>query len=180
MVQSQFFKGQRKCETGSLFRGYVPAKTIYFLLDSEALTGSYKKNPSHMKNWGMIEFVQKINGIPSPCRPLTFDWVNEDISEAYSALFDGCGIGAMNRSNLITYDMFKQTRFMIVLDNTADGANFYDDSRNKTSTGYIDVDITFKEELPRNVTLVAFGITDDTLMINGNRDIIINPPELTA
>lgn len=121
LAQSQLFRGQRKCDTNSLFRGYVPAKTVYFFVDSEALTGSFKKNPTLFKNWGITEFVQKVNGIPSPCRPLVFDWENNNIAEAYTSLFDGAGISIMNRANLITEDMYKQTRFMIVFDNTSDG-----------------------------------------------------------
>lgn len=138
LAQAQLFTGQRKCETNSLFRGYVPAKTVYFFIDSEALTGSFKKNPANMKHWGLTEFVQKVNGIPSPCRPLIFDWENNNIAEAYSTVFDSAGISIMNRANLLTYDTFKQTRFMLVFDNTSDGASFFDNARNKTATGYVD------------------------------------------
>lgn len=60
------------------------------------------------------------------------------------------------------------------------GAQFFDSARNKTATGYIDISVTFKEALETNVTLIGFGITDDTLAIDGNRDIYINPPELSG
>ena len=129
MHQMYLYAGNKSFNSLSLFRGYIPSKTVYFFIDADAFKGTVKKNPLIFKNWGLKKFVQNINGVSAPTRPLVFDWPSENISDSYSAVFDGTGISSMNRGNLVTYAAFKQARFMLVYDNTCDGANYYDFAR---------------------------------------------------
>ena len=179
MNTAPILKDNDSMSTSRLFRSYVPSKTIYFFVESDALNGNYKKNPSYMKHWNIKEFTQKINGVVSPVAPLRFDWDDDNVASAYHTLFDSCSILGRNRGNLIKYDLFKKTRFMIVLDNTCDGSmSYYDNSRTKVSEGSVDVDITFSKKLPKNIHLVAFGIDQETLLFDKDRTIWLNPTEL--
>lgn len=150
-------KGDKQFSSLTLFRGTIPAKTIYLFVDEEAHVGDYKKNPTLFKNWGLERFTQLINGVASPTRPLVFDWGDENYADSFASIFDGCGISGMNRGNLISYDMFKQTRFMLIFDNSADGSLFYDTARNKVSTGTVAADFTFSKNLPTSLQLICYG-----------------------
>lgn len=165
----------------TLFRGKIPSKTIYFFVDEEAHSGSYRRNPTLFKHWTLESFTQNINGVASPSRPLRFEWAddpdNDVFNDSYASVFDGVGISGMNRGNLLTHAMFKQTRFMLVYDNSPDGSSFYDASRDKPSTGTVSVDFSFRDRLPANVTLVCYGITEDVVMFDEFRNLYLNPVE---
>lgn len=165
----------------TLFRGKIPSKTIYFFVDEEAHSGNYKRNPTLFKHWTLNSFTQNINGVASPSRPQKFEWDDDPdfdaFNDSYANIFDGIGISGMNRGNLLTHDMFKQTRFIMVYDNSPDGSSFYDASRDKPSTGTVSVDFSFENRLPTNVTLVCYGITEDVVMFDEYRRLYLNPVE---
>jgi hypothetical protein len=171
-------KGQSVFYSNSLFRGKIPSKTIYLLLEHAAYKGGDEKNknPSLFKHWGIKKFTQKINGIAAPLKTLEWDWKNKNIAESYRSIYDGLGIASQNRSNLISYDEYQTTRFMIIYDNSPSGMTF-DNNRDKQQIGSIDVELEFAAILPKTLILVAFGISDDFAVVDGNRDMLINLPE---
>jgi hypothetical protein len=179
MNTAPILKDSESMSTARLFRSFIPSKTVYFFVETDALNGKYSKNPSYMKPWDIKEFTQKINGVVSPVAPLRYDWDGENVATSYHQVFDATTILGRNRGNLIKYDLFKKTRFMIVYDNTCEGSQaYYDSSRSKVAEGSVDIDVTFKKKLPCNIHLVAFGIDQETMLFDQDRTIWLNPPEL--
>ena len=134
----KYFKNRCKSKIIDIISSEI-LKTVYFLLDSDAYRGHYHKNPCMMKPWDIEKFTQTINGVLSPVNPLIFDWANDNYANAYHTLCESIGTLGRNRGNLITYDLYKKSRFMIVLDNSADGSDYYlDAARTKVSSGTID------------------------------------------
>jgi hypothetical protein len=88
---------------------------------------------------------------------------------------DAIGISTLNRGNLITFEQFCKTRFVIAYDNSCDGTS-WDGFREKKQSGEVTVELEFKDELPADVILYAFGISQDVYGVDSDRNIIINPP----
>jgi hypothetical protein len=170
-------RGDRIFKSLTLFRGSIPSKTIYMFIDEEAHSGSYKKNPTLFKHWNIESFTQLIDGVASPTRPLRYEWDGGNYANSYSLTMDGIGLTGLNQGNMLRHDIFKQTRFMIVYDNSADGSSFYDSGRDKISTGTISVDFTFARDLPTSVQLVSYGITNDVVVFDEWRKLYLNPVE---
>lgn len=156
----------------------VPGRVVYFFLDNRAYTGDFNKNPNIFKHWNIKKFIQRLGGTPAPIDDLEFDWDNDNIAEAYKYFIDACGINTMNRTNLITYDMYKKTRFMIVMDNNPEGIHF-DIGRTKPKDLAVSVNITFHKPLPVDVEFIAYGIFDDVLVIDEKRNLSVESQKKT-
>lgn len=170
--------GQSIFTTSTMFKGFVPSKTIYLLLEQSAYKGSDpNKNPSLFKNWGIKQFAQKINGNVAPLKEHKYDWKNGNVLDSYRSIFDACGISTLNRSNLLTLKAYKHHRFMVVYDNSCDGISF-DECREKSQLGTVNCELEFEEDLTTTLTLVGFGITDDYMALDQGRSAYINckPP----
>lgn len=171
MARDNLPKDRKMFYTHNLFN-YVPGTVVYCLVDSDGYNSAKKFNPNHFKHWNIKKFVQFIGGVPAPVKYLEFDWENDNVSEAYRQLYDGCGISTLNRSNLITYNMYKKTRFLIVMNNQAEGLTF-DGARARPQSASVTCTIEFHEKLPKNLEFLAFGISGDVLAVDANRDFFI-------
>lgn len=173
MCEANLNAGAKHFTTGTLFAGRVPSKSIYVLVEQGAYKGNVRKNPTLFKNWGVTNFKQKIDGLVAPIDEHVFDWAGDNVRDPYRSVFENSGIGSMNRSNLVTLEAYKNHRFMVVYDNSADGLNF-GQYRDKKQLGNVTVELSFKENLPAFLALLCFGITDDYTRMDEFRSLRIN------
>ena len=71
--------------------GQLPNRVFVGLVDNEAFTGSYTKNPFNFKHYNLTSAGVYVNGKSLPQNPMKVDFASDDYLEAYRSMFAAAG-----------------------------------------------------------------------------------------
>ncbi len=77
----------------NIFTGTIPKSFVFGLLDAEAFSGSYGKNPFYFRNYDVTSVTLTSNGEELPFKQLNLSYKSnkENFTQAYNTLFSGTG-----------------------------------------------------------------------------------------
>ncbi len=127
----------------NIFTGTIPKSFVFGLLDAEAFSGSYGKNPFNFRNYNVTSVTLTSNGEELPFKQLNLSYKSnkENFTQAYNTLFSGTGKMNYNTGLDISREDYPEGYTLYAFDLTPDmcGASPY---FNTIQHGSLTVDIT--------------------------------------
>ena len=156
-------KGQYSITVDDLFQGDVPNSLILTLVSSEALNGSFAKNPYNFQNFNLNFCAFYVDGQSSPSQALQPSFSNGTYTEAY--------LTAVNETpqNGITFDEFKSGYTIYVFDLKQHDKHVLTERKK----GHTRMEIRFSEALPHTTTLLAYAKFNQELRVDESRTVTI-------
>ena len=149
----------------NIFSGLVPTSFVFGLVDSNAYTGEYGKNPFNFKHYDISTVTLSVNGEEIPFKQLRLKFPNPsdteskkktvDFIQAYNTLFSGTGKMFSNMGLDITRDDYPRGFTLFAFDLTPDMCNTAD-YFNAVQRGTLSVDITFEKDTPEAISMVCY------------------------
>ena len=163
----------------NIFSGLVPTSFVFGLVDSNAYTGEYGKNPFNFKHYDVSTITLSVNGeeIPFKQLRLKFPTANNirdksvDFLQAYNTLFSGTGKMFSNMGLDITRDDYPEGYTLFAFDLTPDMCNTAD-YFNTVQRGSLSVDITFEKDTPEAISMVCYSDFENIIRIDSERNVI--------
>ena len=165
----------------NIFSGLVPTSFVFGLVDSNAYTGEYGKNPFNFKHYDISTITLSVNGEEIPFKQLRLKFPNPsdteskkktvDFIQAYNTLFSGTGKMFSNMGLDITRDDYPHGFTLFAFDLTPDMCNTAD-YFNTVQRGTLSVDLTFDKATPEAISMVCYSDFENIIRIDSERNII--------
>ena len=165
----------------NIFSGLVPTSFVFGLVDSNAYTGEYDKNPFNFKHHDISTITLSVNGEEIPFKQLRLKFPNPsdteskkktvDFIQAYNTLFSGTGKMFSNMGLDITRDDYPHGFTLFAFDLTPDMCNTAD-YFNTVQRGTLSVDITFEKDTPEAISMVCYSDFENIIRIDSERNVI--------
>ena len=164
----------------NIFSGLVPTSFVFGLVDSNAYTREYGKNPFNFKHYDISTITLSVNGEEIPFKQLRLKFPNPsdteskkktvDFIQAYNTLFSGTGKMFSNMGLDITRDDYPHGFTLFAFDLTPDMCNTAD--FNTVQRGTLSVDITFEKDTPEAISMVCYSDFENIIRIDSERNVI--------
>ena len=165
----------------NIFSGLVPTSFVFGLVDSNAYTGEYGKNPFNFKHYDISTITLSVNGEEIPFKQLRLKFPNPsdteskkktvDFIQAYNTLFSGTGKMFSNMGLDITRDDYPHGFTLFAFDLTPDMCNTAD-YFNTVQRGTLSVDLTFEKDTPEAISMVCYSDFENIIRIDSERNVI--------
>ena len=163
----------------NILSGLVPTSFVFGLVDSNAYTGEYGKNPFNFKHYDISTITLSVNGEEIPFKQLRLKFPNTanerdksvDFLQAYNTLFSGTGKMFSNMGLDITRDDYPQGFTLFAFDLTPDMCNTAD-YFNTVQRGTLSVDLTFEKDTPEAISMVCYSDFENIIRIDSERNVI--------
>ena len=149
------------------------------LVDLNAYNGAYGKNPYNFQHFGVNALTLTANGEEIPFKQLTLEYpktnhanaATVDFIQAYNTLFSGTGKMYANTGLDISRDDYADGYTLYAFDLTPDMCNTAD-YFNAVQRGSLSVDITFKEDQNPPIAMVCYGVFENVIRVDSERNVI--------
>ena len=163
----------------NIFSGLVPTSFVFGLVDSNAYTGKYVKNPFNFHHYDISSITLSVNGEEIPFKQLRLKFpttknIREktvDFLQAYNTLFSGTGKMFSNMGLDITRDDYPKGFTLFAFDLTPDMCNTAD-YFNTVQRGTLSVDLTFDTDTPEAISMVCYSDFENIIRIDSERNVI--------
>ena len=160
----------------NIFSGLVPTSFVFGLVDANAYTGSYGKNPYNFQHFGVTRVSLTVNGEEIPFKQLVLQYDKSksdavDFIQAYNTLFSGTGKMYANMGLDITRDEYPDGYTLYAFDLTPDMCNAAD-YFNTVQRGSLSVDITFADQTKDSIAMVYYADFENIIRIDSERNVI--------
>ena len=163
--------GISTAEIDSLFVGQIPNKIFLFMVENEAYSGKYDKNPFNFQHFDLRSCSLSVEGKQLPQNGINIDVDNNEWIEAYYSYVKNCGLYPYDRGNGVTRDQYLGGCFIMAYDLTPDDAGDGVAYLTPRRFGTVKANLRFKTGLSKTVTLLAFATFDKTITIDANRAV---------
>ena len=117
-----------------------------------------ERNPFDFSNYDLQKINFIVRGHHYPMMQYDFDFTNNNFHRPYMDFLNATGVGRSNASPHITMEMFKKYCSVFALDLQADQCNSQHIHAQKT--GSVSVDLTFRANLDKNLTVCFLAYHD--------------------
>ena len=163
----------------NIFSGLVPKSFVMGLVDLNAYNGTYGKNPYNFQHFRVNALTLTANGEEIPFKQLTLNYPDTDnpndgtvnFVQAYNTLFSGTGKMYANTGLDITREDYDKGYTLYAFDLTpdmCDTANYF----NAVQRGSLSLDITFEKGNDEAIAMVCYGIFENVIRIDSERNVI--------
>ena len=163
--------GISTAEIDSLFVGQIPNKIFLFMVENEAYSGKYDKNPFNFQHFGLRSCSLSVEGKQLPQNGINVDVDNNEWIEAYYSYVKNCGLYPYDWGNGVTRSQYLGGCFIMAYDLTPDDAGDGVAYLTPRRFGTVRANLRFKTGLSKTVTLLAFATFDNTITIDANRAV---------
>jgi ribonucleoside-diphosphate reductase beta chain len=164
-------QGISSTNLSGIFRGKLPRSLMFGFVSSDGFNGAFNKNPWFFKPYDVSYVGLTLNGVPVPASVFQPDFANGKCIREYRHFMDNTGIYHGNETNMVTFDMFKNNTAIFAYDFTPDLCNSY--HNHPDSSGYVNLDLQFKNPLPENITVVVFGTFNEFVKIDASGQVTV-------
>ena len=167
----------------NIFSGIIPKSFVFGLVDVDAYTGVYGKNPYNFAHFGVTSVSLTANGQEIPFKQLTLKYPKDskgtvnratddelDFDEAYNTLFSGTGKIYSNAGLNITRDDYPGGFALYAFDLTPDMCNS-SDYFNTVQRGSLTLALTLMKQT-RAIGIVCYGDFENVIRIDAERNAI--------
>jgi len=163
-------KDLKNAQFSQVVRGRLPRSFIISFLSTSALDGTAALNPFVFKHFNLNYLQVFIDGIPIHPLALQPSWEDDGAILNYHWLLNNIGLH-QSESNDITYEMFKSNSVFFPYDMSPDLCNGFHSTGSEN--GVIDIHVGFKNAVTEAVTLMFYGVYDETVLIDNNKTVTI-------
>ena len=167
----------------NIFSGIIPKSFVFGLVDVDAYTGAYHKNPYNFAHFGVTNVSLTANGQEIPFKQLTLKYPSSkegkvdpakddelDFDEAYNTLFSGTGKIYSNAGLDITREDYPGGYALYAFDLTPDMCNS-SDYFNTVQRGSLTLALTLKKQ-NHAIGMVCYGDFENVIRIDAERNAI--------
>lgn len=157
----------------SIIQGNLPQGIIFGFVTDAGFNGKIEGNPFCFSNHNVNSFNLKINGVPVVPTPFTPSYVTKKLNYAreYRWLMDNTGIQHENETNSISRKEFLSNSNFYAYDLTPDLCNGF--HKHETKTGNMELAISFEEQPPNNLYLIAYASFPSAIAIDHLRNVTV-------
>lgn len=157
----------------NIVTGQLPRRAFFFMVDNEALNGSYTKDPFLFKNNGLIQLSTYIDGFQYPELPLTPDFENNQFEDEYLALFQVLNQNGTDCYLNIDPATFKDKKCIFAVNFAPDLSNGPGASGhiNPIQRGQLSAYLKFKSVLTTSTSLLVFLEFDNIIEIDEDQQV---------
>lgn len=157
----------------NIYHGRKPNLVGFTIVKNSEFTGTAKNvSPFIFKPHGLKQFAFTVNNEPKPLTP--FHIVNSTTesgyARAFSSVYKGLSIDDQDRSNLISFDNFLVSHFMLIQDLTPFHTGLAE-VNNLSSSITLGVTGTFAETTKDTLTCLILLVNDSRFEIAGDRSV---------
>ena len=165
-------KGESIKQFDNISSSVLPKRVVIALVESEAVTGSYSKNPFNFKHYNLSNISLTVDGQDVAHSPIELNFSENKYIRAYSSLFTALDRGGLDWGNQITKEDFLDGYSLFAFDLSPDKCN--GDHFNLIKKGNLRLKLTFKEAVTVTLTCFVYMEYDNMLEITKNRNIIFD------
>ena len=159
-----------------LFNGLVPAKLIIGMVESEAYSGSFSKNPLQFQPFDVETIGFYVNGEPTPKAPYRINIAQNQFLDALNGLYKITEKSGQDTDIGITKDMWKEGLAFVAFD--VDPTTSIDFRYlGIPKLGHTRLNLRFRSELKKSVTLIIYAIFPSRVEIDDQRNVIVKGPK---
>lgn len=160
--------GQYSFTQDDLFQGEVPSRVIIGLVSSNAVHGSYEKNPYNFQNYDCNFVGFYVNGQSVPSHPLQPNYGADNFIEAYQQLIGRRG----NRNTAVTIDRndYKDGYCLYVIEPFG---SYTEDEYRLPEKGHTRLELRFGTALPETCTVIVYAKFPALMKVDESRNVTI-------
>jgi hypothetical protein len=165
-------QGSMTANHENLFLGQLPTRIVIGMVDNNAMTGDYTKNPYNFKHHNLNFLALYLDGQQIPSKPLTPNFARNCYTRSYMSLFTSTGKGFQDEGNHITRSDYAEGYTLFAFDLTpdlSDNAHF-----NLIKQGSLRVEMHFAEALQRTINVVVYAEFESVIQIDRNRNVMFD------
>lgn len=162
-----------------IFQQMIPTKLIVCMVNNEALSGSYKKNPFNFHHYNLSFIEVSVDGESVPGRALQTKFMPNhyfgNYIGAYMAMSRGYWVQDIDHA-ITRYD-FSGGYALFCFDlepeirpDKGDEDEFWPTSK----TGNLRVEMHFSEALPETISVIMYGMFPKTIAVHHTRSVILD------
>ena len=166
--------GSRVSNHENIFLGRLPKSIIIGMVDNDAYTGSYAKNPFAFKNYNLEFLALYLDGVQHPGKPFQPDYTKNAAVREYYQMVLATGRHLKNNSLAFDKEEFSNGYTLYAFNLTPDENNGPHLSLIKS--GSLRLETRFRTPLPQTINLIVYAVYDSMLEVSNRRQILIDHP----
>ena len=164
--------GSRICTQENLFLGPLPKTLIFGMVDNDAFSGAYNKNPFNFKHYDTEFIALYVDGTQYPAKPFQPNFQSGNVVREYYSLILASRKQLKDQGLAINRQEYVQGYTLFAFNLSPD-----DDCGQHLSlikSGNMRLELRFRNPLPRTVNLIVYASFDSILEINNRRNVLID------
>ncbi|KAK2834689.1 hypothetical protein Q7C36_015390 [Tachysurus vachellii] len=156
----------------NLFLGPLPKNIIFGMVDNDAFSGSYNKNPFNFKHYDAEFVALYVDGTQYPAKPFQPDFQSDNAVREFYSLILASGKQLKDQALAINREEYSRGYTLFAFNLNPD-----DDCGQHLSlikSGNMRMELRFRQALPRTVNLIVYASFDSILEINNRRNVLID------
>lgn len=166
--------GSRVSNHENIFLGRLPKSIIIGMVDNDAYTGSYTKNPFAFKNYNLEFLAIYLDGVQYPGKPFQPNYAEDASVREYYQMVLATGRHLKNSSLAFDRDEFNHGYTLYAFNLTPDENNGPHLSLIKS--GSLRLETRFRVPLPQTINIIVYAVYDSMLEVSNRRQILIDHP----
>lgn len=164
--------GSRVCNQENLFLGTLPKSVVLAMVDNDAFTGSYNKNPFAFKHYDLEFLALYVDGHQYPSKPLQPEYGSGSAVREFYQLALSSGKHLKNQALSIDREDFLQGYTLYAFNLTPDEECGQHISLIKA--GNIRLEVRFRQPLPHTINLIVYAIFDSIIQVSNRRQVLVD------
>ncbi|XP_077065900.1 uncharacterized protein F54H12.2-like [Siphateles boraxobius] len=164
--------GSRVLNQENLFLGTLPKSIIIAMVDNDAFTGSYTKNPFAFKHYNLEFLAVYVDSQQFPAKPLQPNFEAGLAAREFYQLSMATGRHLKDRALCIDSNDFINGYTLYAFNLTPDEECGQHISLIKS--GNIRVEARFRQPLPNTVNLIIYAVFDSLIEVSNRRQVLID------
>jgi len=156
----------------NMYLGPLPERVTIAMVDNDAMTGTFIKNPYNFKHNGLTYLCLTCNGQMKPRKPFSPDFGTHQYIRSYESLFAGTGTLNSNSSIDIARSDYPGGYSIWIIDLSPDQCD--GDCLSPPKTGSIRLEVKLAAAINQTINIIALAEFDTLLEIDQFRNAI--PP----
>lgn len=161
--------GTSSADVDSLFMGQIPNRIVLGLIENEAFSGAWGKNPYNFQHFDLNSACLVVDGKQVPSQPLQPDFSNGLYSDCYHSMIKATTAYPQDWSNGISASVYEGGCMFLGFDLTPDDAGEGVHYVTPRRLGTVKAVLRFATTLANTITIIAFAQYDNTVMIDRHR-----------
>ncbi|XP_067295937.1 uncharacterized protein F54H12.2-like [Pseudorasbora parva] len=164
--------GSRVSNQENLFLGTLPKSIVLAMVDNDAFTGAYRKNPFAFKNYDLEYLAVYVDGQQFPAKPLQPDFEAGLAVREFYQLAMASGRHLKNQALSIDRNDFLNGYALYAFNLTPD-----EDCGQHISlikSGNIRLEARFKNALTHTINLIVYAVFDSIIEVSNRRQVLVD------
>nr|XP_055065250.1 uncharacterized protein F54H12.2-like [Misgurnus anguillicaudatus] len=164
--------GSRVSNQENLFLGTLPKSIVLGMVDNDAFSGAYDKNPFTFNHYDLEFLAIYVDGKQIPSKPLQPDFESGSAAREYYQLVMSTGRHLKNHALAIDRDEFLAGYTLFAFNLTPDeecGQHL-----SLVKSGNIRLEARFKNPLPHTITMIIYAVFDSIIQISNRRQVMVD------